>query len=174
LTLILNGFMKRLALLCCLLIFSIFWGTGLALAQKTHQNQLEINAAYLIADNYEIGQQLYLENCSSCHLPIPPEVLPTETWREILEKPQQHYSEQLTPTISLTTRLMWQYLSTFSRPLLPDESQPKYVEQSRYFKALHPRVKLPKPVTVQTCITCHPSATEFNYRNLTSEWENTP
>jgi hypothetical protein len=122
--------------------------------------------------NYQLGKQLYLENCSSCHIPIPAEVLPIETWQEILEKPQKHYGTSLPNTISLTTRLIWTYLRTSSRPLLPGETKPEYVTNSRYFHALHPQVDLPKPVTHQSCIVCHPGAQQLDYLTLSSEKQN--
>ena len=39
----------------------------------------------------EAGKEMYVSTCSGCHIPIPPEVLPTETWQELLENPQKHY-----------------------------------------------------------------------------------
>jgi hypothetical protein len=100
--------------------------------------------------------------------------MPIETWKQLLEKPDKHYGTQLTEMIRLTQLLIWEYLSTFSRPLLPDEPVPFYVEQSRYFKALHPRVELPKPTTTKSCLICHPQAANFDYRTLSPEWEEAP
>jgi mono/diheme cytochrome c family protein len=40
-----------------------------------------------IPDRYQLGQQLYLENCATCHIGLPPQVLPTETWRRLLQDP---------------------------------------------------------------------------------------
>ncbi|MBE9169960.1 cytochrome C [Pleurocapsales cyanobacterium LEGE 06147] len=133
--------------------------------------QLEKAIAQNKDNNYQIGRELYLENCASCHIPIPAEVLPTETWQQILENPQQHYGESLPRMIGLNIRLIWNYLRTFSRPLLPEEPKPEYVTNSRYFKALHPQVDLPQPVTHQSCILCHPGAQQLDYRTLSPEWE---
>lgn len=127
-----------------------------------------------VSSRNQLGQELYLENCSSCHLPVPPAVLPTETWRQLLERPQQHYDAQLPLIISPSLLLMWDYLRTFSRPLNQDEPVPNRVESSRYFRALHPRVDLPQPITLNTCASCHPNARQFNYRSLTPKWENSP
>lgn len=121
--------------------------------------------------NYQLGQELYLQNCSSCHIPIPAEVLPTDTWQEILEKPGKHYGTALPRLSSLNTRLIWSYLQTYSRPSLARELKPEFVTQSRYFKALHPQVDLPKPVTHQSCILCHPGAKKLDYISLSSEFD---
>ncbi|MGL5805822.1 MAG: cytochrome C, partial [Xenococcaceae cyanobacterium] len=61
-------------------IASIFFSKDLALAQP-HSG----------GNNIQLGQELYLQNCSSCHIPIAAEVLPTDTWRALLSNPQKHY-----------------------------------------------------------------------------------
>jgi len=124
--------------------------------------------------NLETGKQLYLENCASCHIPIPPEVLPTETWKEILENPQNHYGTSVENLVRISQVIIWQYMMTFSRPLRPLENQPSYVNQSRYFYALHPRVKLPDLINTKSCLVCHPGAQQLNYQQLSPELEDGP
>jgi hypothetical protein len=130
----------------------------------------EIGTVDVIPAQYQLGQELYLENCSSCHLGIPPSVLPTQTWKNLLED-TQHYGIQIKPLVDPPRLLVWRYLSAFSRVQLQDEQTPYRVNDSRYFKALHPKVKLPNPVQVSSCVTCHPSASDFNFRKLSSEWD---
>ena len=169
-----------LLLLIIILSLVLGWGMELAIGASNFPNpdlhswEGNLKSVDSVPRKFKLGKSLYLENCSSCHIPIPPEVLPTETWREILKKPHQHYGKKLPELISVTKLLIWDYLRTFSRPLAPQEVIPIYVQQSRYFKALHPRVKLPKYVTHQSCVTCHPAAAQFDYRRLTPEWENSP
>lgn len=154
--------LSRLLLLFLIAFVSVILGWQLEKAIAQNQD-----------NNFQISRKLYLENCASCHVPLPAEVLPTETWQQILENPEQHYGESLPRTIGLNTRLIWNYLRTFSRPLLPEEPKPEYVTNSRYFKALHPQVDLPQPVTHQSCILCHPGAQQLDYRTLSPEWEGT-
>lgn len=113
-----------------------------------------------------IGQDIYLENCSSCHLPLPAQVLPTEKWQEIINNPQDHYGKQLPTSIRVRSGLIWAYLRRDSRLLNPGETMPNRVSDSRYFKALHPQVELPQPATLQTCQICHPGAKQLNYREI--------
>jgi hypothetical protein len=123
---------------------------------------------------FELGQQLYLENCSTCHIALPPPVLPSQTWRQLLQD-TQHYGRQLQPIVDPPRILIWNYLQTFSRPLdLKEEQIPFRVERSRFFKALHPRVEFSQPISVKNCLNCHPSASEYNFRKLTSEWTDSP
>lgn len=126
------------------------------------------------AARFQEAQALYVETCSACHVALPAEVLPTETWRKLLEKPEVHYGVSLTQLISVSQLLIWNYLNAYSRPLNFDEPRPTYVAQSRYFKALHPRVELPKPTTHQTCILCHPGAKQYDYQTLAPQWEDAP
>jgi hypothetical protein len=127
-----------------------------------------------VPTRYEPGFQAYMETCASCHIAVPPEVLPTESWREILRKPDNHFGVVIPNYNRLTQLLIWDYLSNFSRPLPPDSPLPLYVEKSRYFKALHPRVTMPPDMTSKTCVTCHPNVKNFNFRTLTPEWDDAP
>jgi len=123
-----------------------------------------------IPERFQAGRETYLESCSSCHIAIPPEVMPTETWRKILEKPQNHYGSSVN-LVSLNQILIWQYMKYYSRPLNQDEQTPQHLDESRYFKALHPAIPLPEPLTLKTCITCHPSANSFDFRDLSNQWQ---
>jgi len=148
-----------------IIVFIISWsiilGNFTAKAMNINPSTKSVDK---VADNYKIGKELYLENCSSCHLPIPPAVLPTNTWKTILENTNNHYGVKIEGIIRFNQVLMWQYLSTYSRQLLQNETEPKFIAQSRYFFALHPGVELPSPVTHRSCLECHPKAIDFQYR----------
>jgi Dihaem cytochrome c len=163
---------SSMSLFIVVLVWSLTMGFLLALATNAiaATPSAEIGTVDIVPAQYQLGQELYLENCSSCHLAIPPSVLPTQTWKNLLED-TQHYGIQIKPLVDPPRLLVWRYLSTFSRVQLKDEETPYRVNDSRYFKALHPKVKLPKPVQVSSCVTCHPSASDFNFRKLSSEWD---
>jgi hypothetical protein len=129
-----------------------------------------IGTVDVIPAQYELGQELYLENCATCHIGIPPAVLPTQTWRNLLQD-EQHYGTIIKPLVDPQRILVWRYLLTFSRVQLKDEETPYRLNNSRYFKALHPQIKLPRPVQLGSCISCHPSVKDFNFRNLSPEWK---
>ncbi|WP_242057056.1 MULTISPECIES: diheme cytochrome c [Oscillatoriales] len=128
----------------------------------------------IVPQRYQLGQQLYLENCATCHIGLPPAVLPTETWRNLIQD-EEHYGKKLKPLVDPERFLVWDYLRVFSRTQAPEEEQTPYrVAQSRYFKALHPRVKLPQPANMGSCVTCHPKVEQYDFRTLSSEWQNAP
>ncbi len=152
----------KLIYFSCLFIaiaISIIFGSTMAQA-------LDGSIAQNPNNNLELSKQLYIENCSSCHVPIPAEVLPTTSWQQILNNPTDHYGQTLPQINRITTRLLWNYLRANSRLLLVGENTPQYVTNSRYFKALHPQVDLPKPSSNQTCISCHPGAKQLDYRSF--------
>ena len=123
--------------------------------------------------NLKIGQDVYLEHCASCHIGLPPQVMPTETWRQLIQD-SQHYGAQIQPLVAPNLQIVWQYIRTFSRPQGADEDIPYRVYQSRYFKALHPKVKLPTRVGLTGCVSCHPGVGNYDFRSLTAEWQNAP
>lgn len=161
---------RPLGLIFTILLWSLVMGWLLALATNAQSATptSEIGTVDVVPARYQLGQELYLENCSSCHIALPPAVLPTQSWKSLLED-SQHYGTNLKPLLDPTRNLVWRYLSTFSRSQLQNEETPYRVNNSRYFKALHPQVNLPRPVQLSGCISCHPSAKEYNFRRLSPE-----
>ncbi|NJL10136.1 MAG: cytochrome C [Calothrix sp. SM1_7_51] len=164
---------KPTGFLLVILLWSLAMGWLLAIAtnvQGTTPPAAQIGTVDVVPAQFQLGQQLYLENCSTCHIALPPAILPTQTWKNLLED-SQHYGTQLKPLVDPPRTLVWRYLSTFSRLKIEDEEIPYRIDKSRLFKALHPKVKLPRPVTMDSCVTCHAGASKYNFRSLTSEWE---
>ncbi|MEO1131774.1 MAG: cytochrome C [Cyanobacteria bacterium J06639_1] len=118
---------------------------------------------------YRAGAQLYVENCGSCHLAIPPEVLPGDTWRRVISD-SSHYGVTIEPLQGPFRQSMWTFLRDFSRNRLESETVPYRVENSRHFKALHPGVTFESPVTLSGCVTCHPQAEAGNFIALSEAW----
>ncbi|HIK06104.1 MAG TPA: cytochrome C [Trichormus sp. M33_DOE_039] len=163
---------RPLGLILTILVWSLVMGWLLALATNVQGATpvSEIGTVDVVPARYQLGQELYQENCASCHIALPPEVFPTQTWKNLLED-SQHYGATLKPLLDPSRTLVWKYLSTFSRSQLQNEETPYRVNNSRYFKALHPQVELPRPVQISSCVICHPSAQGYNFRRLSSEWD---
>ncbi|PHV61512.1 dihem cytochrome c family protein [Cyanobacterium aponinum IPPAS B-1201] len=157
-----------LLILALTVLFCSIFGWGASLAMNHQSLTAGTKSVDKAVGNFVIGKDLYLENCSTCHIPIPPAVLPSETWQTILENPGNHYGVRIDGIVRFTQVLMWQYLQQYSRQLLKDEPRPKFIAQSRYFFALHPDIKFTTPVTHNTCIECHNRAIEFDY-SVTNE-----
>ena len=122
-----------------------------------------------VPERYQLGLELYQENCGTCHMAMPPAVMPRETWQQLLQD-EQHYGVQVQLPIDPPRLLIWQYLQFASRPLASEEETPYRMRNSRYFQALHPRVKFTSPITISSCLQCHPGAIKYDFRSLTPEW----
>ncbi|MEA5617050.1 cytochrome C [Cronbergia sp. UHCC 0137] len=149
---------------------TIGWLLSFATSVQAVDPNSPIGTVDIVPPQYQLAQELYLENCSTCHIAIPPAVFPSQTWNNLVQD-SQHYGVQLKPLIDPPRFLVLKYLSTFSRSQLPDEPTPYRFSQSRYLRALHPGVKLPNPISLGSCISCHPGVNEYNFRTLSSEYE---
>lgn len=176
----------RFFLLLLILLSSICFGLIMAQATETMAfSQQSVELAQTETDNsssalvgtvdpvpprYQLGQEIYLKNCGTCHIPLPPQVMPTQTWQQLLQD-SEHYGVKISLLKDPYRLILWNYLQIFSRPLDREEPIPYRMAQSRYFKALHPLVKLPRPLNPISCATCHPQADSFNFRSLAPNWE---
>ncbi|MFB2839642.1 diheme cytochrome C [Floridanema evergladense] len=169
---------RSLTLFLLLLFWSsiIAWGLTLFTQPQSLHSQTVVDTSSMgtvdvIPQRYRLGQELYLDNCATCHIGVPPAVLPTETWADLIQD-AQHYGVQIKPLIDPQRTLVWQYLRTFSRERSQYEERTPYrIAQSRYFKALHPQIKIPRPLPLASCITCHPRADKYDFRSLSAEWQ---
>jgi hypothetical protein len=182
-----SKFWAKLLLVCLLLIGSTILGQGIARATNDSTQVAQVNppspgsgginpaiqaaianitTTDLIPKRYEQSLQIYLANCSTCHIALPAEILPRQTWQRLVENTNRHYEAQLPIIPGLEINLMWDYLGTFSRPNATEDRIPFRSGDSRFFRALHPGVTFPERPKVGTCLSCHPSAAEFNFRTL--------
>lgn len=189
---------SMLILVLLLLVWSICLGVGMAqatdsasvepansaeaIAQATRNLPAEmdpmapnqaIGTVDVVPARFQTGQKLYLENCATCHIGIPPAVMPSQTWQQLIQDPE-HYGGTIQPLRSPNLQILWQYLREYSRPLAAGESTPYRIQQSRIFRTLHPRVQFTQPITLTSCISCHPGAGAYDFRSLTAEWQNAP
>ncbi|WP_416673425.1 cytochrome C [Egbenema bharatensis] len=183
---------RLLLLFGLVLLWSVLGGLGLAQARSgngANSGERSNSTAGAIAQvispapeglvdpvlpEFQLGQELYLENCASCHVGLPPATMPTETWRTVLTNPT-HYGVQITPISEPSIYVVWNYISFYSRPLRSNEATPYRLRSSRYFRVLHPNVEFGSDrVTVRSCVACHPGAEQYDYRSLTPEWEDAP
>lgn len=143
-------------------------------AQTAPPSQAPYTTVDFVPQRYQRGQSLYLKNCATCHIAVPPQVLPSETWRNLIQD-QSHYGAELEPLREPSRGLIWSYLRYSSRQKSNREERTPYrIDKSQYFRALHPRVDLPRPTSLDTCASCHPAAPNFNFRQLTLDWVKTP
>ncbi|MDB9314214.1 cytochrome C [Spirulina sp. CS-785/01] len=164
-----------LVLLLLIVAWSLIFGLGMAraLAGDTMVNKAMVNKAIdPVPNELQLAQEVYLEKCGSCHIALPPETMPTQTWQELLQNPQNHYGVNLDPQlISADILVMWNYVRQFSRSLEEEEDPPFRLRDSSFFTALHPKVEFNQPISPKGCVSCHPGARGFNFRRLSPDWD---
>ncbi len=149
------------ALLFGLLAFAVssFLGIGLARAVTDPYGMVDP-----VDERYAAGYSIYVNQCATCHVALPPAVLPAQTWQTLVTDPA-HYGVSLPATTPFDQQLMLNYLQVYSRAHQGRGSVPYRLKDSVYFQALHPTVALPQPLNLSSCIGCHPGASEENYRS---------
>lgn len=123
----------------------------------------------LVPPELQLSEQTYLQYCATCHVGVPPQVLPSQTWKTLLTD-SQHYGMPLPPIPRTDQSVIVNYIAAYAYPYKDEETVPFRVGRSRFFRILHPQVQFNQPVTLAGCISCHPGAKQFNYRRLSSEW----
>ncbi|MGC9525435.1 MAG: cytochrome C [Limnospira sp.] len=162
---------RSLLLRCFCILVAVCLAVGITSRSATQTSDTSIGTVDWVPPQYQLGQELYLENCATCHIPIPPQVLPRQTWQQILQD-TDHYGVQIEPLIDPPRLLIWNYLRTFSRSMSVNEERIPYrIERSRFFRALHPQVEFSQPITLNSCQTCHPGASDYDFRSLGAQWE---
>lgn len=135
----------------------------IAQASASQEDDLPRTVDY-VPEGFQLGQRLYLENCATCHIGVPPQTLPSEAWRNIIQD-SSHYGTEIRPPRDPSLGLIWTYLRGFSRQKsIVEERVPYRLGRSRYFKVLHPDVALPADVSLESCATCHRAAQQFSFR----------
>ena len=120
-----------------------------------------------ISSELEASYRIYLNECATCHVALPPAVLPMQAW-QILVVDSAHYGLTLNGLTAFEKQVIVNYLQAYSRPHQSSTLIPFRLSDSDYFQALHPQVTLPQPLNLRTCTSCHYSATTQNYRDIVS------
>lgn len=110
---------------------------------------------------YESGYTVYIEQCATCHVALPPAVLPVESWQTIVLDPA-HYGVSLGLT-QFDQQLILNYLQPYSRRNTGRGALPYRLGDSDYFQALHPQVELPTLLNLRSCASCHFNADAQDY-----------
>lgn len=121
-----------------------------------------------VAENHAVGYEIYVERCASCHVGLPPAVLPIEAWQTIVTDPA-HYGISLPSIPPFDQQLMVNYLQTYSRSCRSRGPTPYRLSDSDYFFALHPDVTMPEPLNLRSCAGCHLGAVEQDYSGAVSQ-----
>ncbi len=113
----------------------------------------------------QLQQAAYAQQCGTCHLALPASVFPSQTWRRLLLDPE-HYGVTLEIPSEAQVQLAWGYLQSNSRSTYEGETIPFRLDESRYFKAMHPDVEFVNSIGAGSCIDCHHNARQGDFVSL--------
>ncbi len=136
---------------------------GLDLAQAEAAPAAVVGTVDAVAANQQAGRDRYIAQCSTCHLPVPPAVLPRETWTTLMTD-TAHYGVALELLPRFDQQLVLNYLRTYSRENWGSRIPAFRVADSAYFTALHPDITSDQPVRLSSCVACHDQADAGNFR----------
>lgn len=116
----------------------------------------------------------YQQECAACHLPYPPGMLPTASWRRLMTNLPRHFGTDasLDPA-SLKELSTWLAANAGTYKRVREEPPEDRITRSAWFIRKHDEVpaatwKLPAVKSAAQCAACHTQAEQgdFSERNI--------
>lgn len=154
--------MAGFAFLASILVYS-FYGMGKSLASGESEHEEHQFSA-------QKRNPLYLEECGSCHMAYPPQLLPSESWHKMMQGLEDHFGENAEIDIA-TSQAIEKYLTQTSRMSSYNKmfrnignQSPLRITELPYF--VHEHDEIPskfihgndKVNTLSQCNACHQKA----------------
>lgn len=159
--------MSRFAIKPTILLTSLLWLTATVFSAKA---QTSTSSAVT----------LYKEECASCHMAYPSELLPARSWLKILNNLDHHFGDNasLDPD---TLKTLSQYLQANSADRagsrrarrmmrsLPVDSTPLRISELPYIRRQHHEIPVryitanPQVKSLSNCVACHAGAEQGSF-----------
>jgi hypothetical protein len=127
----------------------------------------------------QVRNDVYVDECGSCHLAFQPQFLPKRSWVKIMNTLDDHFDENAALD-DTTQSLILEFLLSFSaetssskmsRKLLSsisDAETPLRISETPYFKRKHHKIRpevftRKSIVSTANCAACHPKAENGDY-----------
>jgi mono/diheme cytochrome c family protein len=130
--------------------------------------------------NKQSASTLYKEECASCHMAYPAELLPARSWKKILNSLDKHFGDNATLDPA-TLQTLSQYLQDNSadasdsrrgRKILrtiTGDSTPLRITETPYIRRKHHEIPAryitgnPQVKSLSNCVACHQGAERSSY-----------
>lgn len=130
--------------------------------------------------NSQAAGALYKEECASCHMAYPAELLPWHSWKKILNNLDQHFGDNATLDPA-TVQTLGQYLqdnsadtadSRRARKILrtiTGDNTPLRISELPYIRRKHHEIPVryitgnPQVKSLSNCVACHQGAEQSNF-----------
>jgi hypothetical protein len=115
------------------------------------------------------------EECGSCHVPYPPQLLPARSWHAIMERLDRHFgtNANLDPQSRAEIGAFLQQNAGGSDRYAPTAATPLRITETRWFRHEHSEIRAPvwagpNVRTAANCGACHRDAARGDYGERTT------
>lgn len=139
---------------------------------------LPVRAAYAAGDA-ATPEEATIRECGACHMPYPPQVLPTRSWQALIKDLTHHFNENASLDATTSKKILG-YLTAhaadapgenhlFMRGLPPDTT-PLRITDTPVWRHIHGEIPesvftSPKIMTKANCGACHEGADQSSDTN---------
>jgi hypothetical protein len=123
-------------------------------------------------DRFPIDNATYRNECASCHIAYPPQLLPAESWRQLMRALDKHFGSDASLDLA-TAREIERHLAMNASRAQPGGKSISRITETRWFVREHDEVspgawKSAAVGSPANCAACHTKAEQgdFGERNL--------
>ena len=112
---------------------------------------------------------IYREECGSCHLPYPPQLLSQNDWHKLMQKLQQHFGTDAGLNSDAASQITTFLVSNAGKsPALSSNSAPPRISHSAWFQREHRKIsasqwQAPTVKSPANCEGCHRQAANGSF-----------
>lgn len=146
---------------------ALAWGVGAMTAAV-----LFVDAAHAESKQFRLDHPRYVEECGSCHVAYPPQLLSAESWRAVMNGLDRHFGTDAAIDAAAHADIA-AYLAANAGTPRKFGATAKRVTETRWFAREHDEVpahvwKRPDVKSAANCGACHTQAERGDYseRNL--------
>lgn len=114
--------------------------------------------------------EIYVDECGSCHVPFPAELLDGATWTALLKDLSKHFDVDAGIDSSALSSIAGYLDKHARRKAGPQSPAPQLrLTKSPWFRQMHQDMysgEWPKVRTPSNCVACHPGAQQGRYTEL--------
>ena len=113
----------------------------------------------------------YKAECGTCHVPYPPQLLPAESWRQLMGRLERHFGGDASIDAKAHAEIGGYLAANAGRRPAPAAAEPR-ITQTRWFRKEHDDLAAsvwtrPAVKSAANCAACHTRAEEGDYSERT-------
>jgi hypothetical protein len=115
-----------------------------------------------------VTQPAWQQECGSCHVPYPPQMLASDSWRAVMTALDEHFGTDATLDAATTHEIEAFLVKNSPRPRTATAKPVLRITEMEWFRSEHRKVPAatvrgPKVGSLSRCDACHTGATQGDY-----------